>query len=166
MVGDHKVDGAKSKPVSLTSGIPQGSVLGPILFTLYTYPLWDLCQGHELDFQLYADDQHIYIIFKPVKKGSQKDSTSHIEKKCIEDVHSWMGVTMLKLNDDKTEFIIFGIYQQLAKVSELSIKSGSEPIPLIEHVRELGYQMDNYLMCTKYINKLVYCSGPSMTSTL
>ena len=56
MMGDPKVDGTKSKPVSLTFGIPQGSVLGTILFTLYTYPLVDLCQDNRVDFQLYADE--------------------------------------------------------------------------------------------------------------
>ena len=55
---------------------------------------------------------------------------------------------MLKLNDDKTEFIIFGTCQQLAKVSHLNIKIGSELMPLVEHVKNLGYQMNSYIMNT------------------
>ena len=62
------------------------------------------------------------MTFKPLKKESQEDCTSYIEK-CIEDIHSWMGVNMLKLNDDKTEFIIFGACQQLAKVLDLNIQN-------------------------------------------
>ena len=50
MVGNPKVDGAKSKPVSLTFGIPQCSGLGPTLFMLYTSPLGDLYSGHGVDF--------------------------------------------------------------------------------------------------------------------
>ena len=53
--------------VSLTSDIPQGSVLGPILFTLYTVPLGDICRSHGIEFQLYADDQQNYLTFKPIK---------------------------------------------------------------------------------------------------
>ena len=94
------------------------------------------------------------MTFKPLKQGSQIDCKPYIEK-CIEDIHSWMEVNMIKLNDDKTEFIIFGTCQQLAKVSDLNIKIGSDIIPPVEHVRNLGYQMDSYLLNTQYINKLV-----------
>ena len=79
--------------------------------------------------------------------------TSHIEK-CIEDICSWMGVNMLELNDDKTEFIIFGTHQQLAIISDLNIKIGSELIPPVEHMGNLGYQLDSYLKNTQHTNKL------------
>ena len=49
---------------------------------------------------------------------------SHIEN-CIEDICSWMGVNMLKANDDETEVIIFSTHQQLPKVSDLNFKIGS-----------------------------------------
>ena len=67
IIGDLNQDGVMSQSVSITSGIPQGSVLGPILFTLYTVPLGDICRSHRIEFQLYADDQQNYLTFKPIK---------------------------------------------------------------------------------------------------
>ena len=59
------LDHLESDPVALTFAIPQGSVFGPILFTMYTSPLGDLCNHHLVQFQLYAENQQVYLSFKP-----------------------------------------------------------------------------------------------------
>ena len=51
------VDDAKSPPAPLSCTVPQGSILGPILFTLYTTPLWKICNKHGITYHLYANDQ-------------------------------------------------------------------------------------------------------------
>ena len=65
-----------------------------------------------------------------------------------------MARNMLKLNDEKTEFIIFGTHQQLKKIDNITIKIGSENIIPAEHVRNLGFFMDRFCKNTKHINHL------------
>ena len=60
VVGD-----AKSQHICLSFGVPQGSVLGPILFTMYTWPLGSICRKHDITYHLYADYKQIYLSFKP-----------------------------------------------------------------------------------------------------
>ena len=74
VIGDMKTTGAKSESMSVEFGVPQDSVIGPILFTLYTCPLGQICAKHVL-YHFYADDQQIYLSFKPGPTGVRKSET-------------------------------------------------------------------------------------------
>ena len=139
----------------VTFGIPQGSVLGPILFTLYTSPLGDLCRCDLVDFQQCADDQQVYLFFKPShpNQTAQECCIGHLEK-CIEDIKIWMYYTLLTLNYDKTEFLVFGTKQQLRKIDNITIQVGSETISPIEFLQNLGYFLDTLMKNAHHINKL------------
>ena len=65
-----------------------------------------------------------------------------------------MALNMLKLNDDKTEFIIFRARQQLAKVSTINIKIGTESITPTDFVKNLGFFMDKFLKGEQHIGKI------------
>ena len=134
--------GATSKSVALTFGVPKGSVLGLILFTLYQELLGAICRKHGIMYHLYASDQQIYL-FKVEKKSFKK--LSGMVGKCIKETSTWMTHNVLKLNEEKMEFILFGTQQQLQKVANIILKVGDAEIKLVTSAQNLGYLMDCYM---------------------
>ena len=112
-----------STPVTLKYGVPQGSVLGPILFTMYTTPLGNIIRKHESNFHLYADDTQLYISFPPGVSVSKETALSCLEA-CIKDIKIWMTTNLLKLNDDKTELIVITTHSNTNQNQHIGINIG------------------------------------------
>ena len=93
------VNGLRSSETPLDFGVPQGSVLGPVLFILYTTPLTQLIDSHSVRHEIYADDTQL----NHSDSLSNYDNLIHSLQDCVTDVKHWMSQNMLKLNDDKTE---------------------------------------------------------------
>ena len=134
----------KSEPISLTFGVPQGSVLGPILFTLYTCPLGEICKSHSVTYHLYVDDKQLYLSLHPSSMSSHVTCLEHLEA-CVAEIRQWMSVNMFKLNDDKTEFLDLGTSKQLAKAGEIAIVIGNIRVLTVDQVHNLWFLMDNLL---------------------
>ena len=100
------VNDVQSAPSTLEYGVPQGSVLGPILFTMYTQPLGSVIQqlGTTYLFFFFPDDSQLHDSAAPSEFSSLvRDMTSSTE-----EVGVWMKGNKLKMNDDKTELIATG----------------------------------------------------------
>ena len=97
--------GVRSTTRSLSCGVPQGSVLGPILYLLYVSPLGDIVRRCNMGFHFYADDTQFYLFFNSLNADDQVSSVSWVES-CVREIDNWMTRNKLKLNRDKTELLV------------------------------------------------------------
>ena len=91
-------------PVCLKFSVPQGSVPGPLIYSLYTMPLGKQVQSQEIDHHFYADDSQLYNVFKSVPAEVSRTVSSMGD--CLEPLRKWMADNKLKVNDNKTEIVI------------------------------------------------------------
>ena len=81
--------------MNFKNGVPQGSILGPLLFDVYMLPLGDVIRRHGINFHSYAGDPQLYIAVFPDDMGPI-DSLLN----CILDMKLWMAENILQLNQD------------------------------------------------------------------
>ena len=147
------VNGRQFRDFAVNTGVPQGSCLGPILFIMYASRLFHVVKSYLPNVHGYADDTQLYLSFQPGLSMSQDNAVQAMEA-CISDVRSGMINHHLKLNDEKTEFIIIGSRQQLAKVNIDHINVGTSDIRPVGSVRNLGLWFDRSMTMSSHFGKV------------
>ena len=143
-----KIGNFRSHTTKLTTGVPQGSILGPILFTLYMSPVSEIPKRHGLSSLLYADDTQLYLSFHHTEFAQ----SVHIIQKCLLDIKKWMSENFLMLNQEKTEVLLVGSPYFLKTLSSVSIPFSDITIKSTDQVKNLGCILDSRVKMDKFVS--------------
>ena len=134
---------------SLNFGVPQGSVLGPKIYCMYTKPISDIIAGHGLSHHCYADDTQLYIA---IEHSANLHSELLRMERCVADIRNWMRHNMLKLNDDKTELIVFASRYNQHLYGDASMMIGNTTVVCEPQVKNLGVIFDQVMSMRQHVN--------------
>ena len=137
-------------PVHL--GVPQGSVLGPMLFTMYIKPLSAIIDSHSIIHHSFADDLQLQMSAPP----DRISELLHSMQSCMSDVKAWATANMLKLNDSKTELMLVSS-KRSKHLHNLptSITIGNAQIPFKQSVKKYGFTLDCHLTMNAHVSNIV-----------
>ena len=135
----------------LQFGVPQGSVLGPKIYTVFSKPVSEICKSNSIDYHCYADDTQLYFTFKDLNHW---DDCSEKLEKCTSEIRSWMRRNMLKLNEDKTELIVFSPKHRPIRHQELHLRVGADTITAVSSFKNLGVVFDDLMTLENQINAI------------
>ena len=138
------VKGATSCSKDLRCGVPHGSVLGPILYVVYTSPLGDIVKSHGLSCHFYADDTQLYCSFK------LHDQVKRLQCKEL-SIDAWMLENMLNLDRDKTELLVIGPKHKVNPPIK-GIHVAGEYIEVSNNARNVGVIFYSHVNLGKLIN--------------
>ena len=144
--------GYACSPLSdITSGVPQGSVQGPILLALYTSSISAIADTHGVLQKQYADDTQLYI---SVSAKTIAPNTRRLEA-CLSDLHAWFSHNWLALNPSKSEALLLGTSQRLKTLATLgSVNISGTSVPLTTQIKLLGVTLDQSLSFDSHITAL------------
>ena len=142
-----------SSTKELDCSVPQGSYLGPQLYSDYTQPLGRLIRMLGLLFHLYADDSQLWSEVSLGQSDNQTDVIRHLESS-IQRIFAWMTTNRLKVNPDKTEFIMFCGARTRHKINTDNICINGTTVHATTCVKNLGVMMDSNLTLHDQVNSI------------
>ena len=141
-----EISGVFSEFRTVTCGVPQGSILGPLLFLIYVN---DMKAAVKCKLLLYADDSAL------LASSSDVSEIEEILKRELESISEWLSENRLSLHLGKTESILFGSNKRLAKCKELNITCNGIDIGSGSEVTYLGVTLDQNLSGSSMITKII-----------
>ena len=141
-----------SAPSVLGAGVPQGSVLGPLLFTTYTTPVSDIINQSNISFHQYADDTCLFTVL------SCDNPQTMIQPliDCVHKIQQWHLANFLQLNPTKSEVMFIGSSHQLNKIKHInSIDIAGATLPISKSIKLLGVTLDDHLHFDRHISSTV-----------
>ena len=144
---------SSSDPLGVNLGVPQGSVLGPLLFWLYINDVKEHLDA-DVFHLLYADDLQIYV------QASPESANEAIEKLSIaaHNINIWAKKVSLRLNPDKTQAIFFGTNHFVDQLDRLNLPgvtvSEGVTVPFVKEVKSLGVILDNKLSWESHVTSI------------
>ncbi len=139
-------EGEVSKSQHLDTGVPQGSVLGPLLFSFYMASLGSVIQKHDFSYQCYADDTQLYLSFHPDDLAIATRISA-----CLTGISCWMMDHHLQLNLAKTELLVVSTNPSFHP--NFTFQLGSSTITSSKTARNLGVVIDDKLNFSDHITK-------------
>jgi len=133
-----RLSATSSTPSKVLFGVPQGSVLGQILFLLYTTDLLQLVKRYQLIPHAYADDTQIYGFCRPTDSAVLSEKLSV----CVDEVSAWMAANRLQLNHAKTKMLWCSSSHRQHQVPANPVRIGNTDVLPVRLVRDLGVYID------------------------
>ena len=141
----------RSVTSTLTCGVPQGSVFGPILYNLFTADVIRIAQSFGVSVHSYADDLQLYVHCRA------EDSVAAIMRvtACIEAIDNWFGSNRLKMNPEKAQLIWLGSRQQLCVLNITPVRLHNETVIVpSSSALNLGVIFDSQLTMAEHVNSI------------
>ena len=148
--GSPVVNNSTSEQINITTGVPQGSVLGPVLFLIYVNDIGNVIVNSKEKLMLFADDSNAFVVNKTLKE------LKHNAEILMLKLSAWFATNKLTLNLEKTNFSIFHPPRKKIPVAFDNIQVLGVTIKRVSHVRYLGILLDDKLNWGQHINFLCH----------